>query len=75
MSAPTWATHKGRFCGIVPVWYADIGDEGCQMEGRGWFADRVLFPVVETLFSLAASLFDWDVWPITITAAITREGE
>lgn len=71
MSEPTWATHKARFCGIVPCWFADEPNGGCRLEGRGWFADRVMFPVVEWAFSLGATIFDWDEWPITITHELT----
>jgi hypothetical protein len=63
---PDWATHEGIFCGIVPIWFKDEEGDGCTIVGKNWFADRVLLPVVETLFALGAMVFGWEAWPMRI---------
>lgn len=69
---PDWATHEALFCGVVPVWFADKEPEGCVLVGRGWFADSILFPVVQTLFQLGAAIFDWEVFPIQLVRPIPK---
>lgn len=65
-NAPSWATHAGVFCGLVPAWIADLDDEAPMIQGRGWFADRCLLPVVTSAFQFFATICDWD-FPIRVT--------
>lgn len=72
MKPPSWATHKALFCGIVPVWFADQDPDGCTLAGRGWLADTVLLPIVQTLFQLGAAVFEWEAFPIHLQGAIQQ---
>jgi hypothetical protein len=66
MKRPDWATHEGMFCGIVPIWLGDVRTDSPTIAGKGWFADRVLMPVTQFLFSVFAAISGYEEWPLTV---------